>query len=219
MTTRQTHVAVVSKAAHSVSILPGQGAVGEDVTELPGHGATREQISMLHTRYGLAGELSAGKEVLELACGPGIGLGHLAKQARRVVGGDLDENNIAVARQRYGNRIEVAVIDAQKLPYEDNSFDVVLLLEAIYWLPNPDAFVSETKRVLRPDGIVFLSSANCERPDFHPSPYSTHYFSAVDLKQLLSTHGFAVELYGGFAVGGGGMRDRLLHFPQRYSHW
>jgi len=119
------------------------------VTELPGHGATREQLSMMHTRYRMAAELSKDKDLLELACGPGVALGYLGKNARRVVGGDFDADLVGAAAEHYGTRYEVHQMDAQELPFDDSSFDVILLLEAIYYLPDAEAFVAEARRVLQ----------------------------------------------------------------------
>ena len=62
----------------------------ETVTELPGAPVNGEQLQMLHTRYGWAGDFVEGKEVLEIACGSGIGLSYLAKKAKKVTGGDCD---------------------------------------------------------------------------------------------------------------------------------
>ena len=182
----------------------------DTVTELPGHGATREQMAMLHTRYRVAAQLAKGKDVLELACGPGIALGYLGQSARRVEAGDVDPGLVESAREHYGSRVAVHVIDAQKLPFEDGSFDVLLLLEAIYYLPNPQQFVAEARRVLRPDGAVMICSANCERRDFNPSPFTHKYFSAGELRDLLAEHGFAVSLYAGFPVGDAGARGRVI---------
>ena len=64
------------------------------VTELPRQGATRMQMSMLRTRYGWAAQYTAGKDVLEVACGAGLGLGWLAERARRVAAGDVDEKEL-----------------------------------------------------------------------------------------------------------------------------
>ena len=176
------------------------------VTELPGHGATREQFSMMQTRYRFAAELAKGKDLLELACGPGVGLGYLGQKARRVVGGDLDRKLVQAAAQHYGARLEVQQIDAQQLPFADESFDVILLLEAIYYLPNPEKFVADAKRVLRPGGSVFVCSANRERPDFNPSPYTHRYFSANELRELLVSEGFDVDIYGAYPVASGGSK-------------
>ena len=97
----------------------------ETVTELPGAAADAEQISMLYTRYAWAGALACEKDVLEVACGSGIGLGHLAARAKRVVGGDCDPKLAELARRQYNGRIAVHQFDAHTLPFPDASFDLV----------------------------------------------------------------------------------------------
>ncbi|GEM_PF-417791 len=192
-------------------------AAFETVTEMPGAGATSEQIAMLHTRYRLAGELAAEKEVLEVACGPGIGLGHLATRARRVVGGDCDAKLVEVARHRHRGRIEVRHLHAEVLPFADSSFDVVLLLEALYYLPSPEAFLQEARRVLRPGGTVLICSANCERPDFNPSPYSKTYYSTGQLRELLQRHGFDVQVFAAFPIAPQSFADRVRGVCRRVA--
>ena len=73
------------------------------VTELPGSGATSEQLAMLYARYALAAGFSRGKDVVEVACGPGIGLGYLARWARRVVGGEFVPNSGGLGGRLVGN--------------------------------------------------------------------------------------------------------------------
>jgi len=187
------------------------------VTETPGTGAPRAQISMLHTRYRLAGDLAAGKDVLELACGSGIGLGHLATRARRTVGGDCDAKLVDLARKNVPAGVEVLQLDAQSLPFESASFDVVLLLEAIYYLPDPDAFLRETKRVLRPGGVALIGSANCERTDFNRSPFSQRYFSASELRGMLKKHGFQPQILAGFPIAAAGMGGRIRHAVRQFA--
>ena len=74
------------------------------VTELPGINAHKEQLERLVQRYCFASEYCKDKDVLEVACGGGIGLGYLARRARKVVGGDIDEKVLEFARRNYGNR-------------------------------------------------------------------------------------------------------------------
>ena len=190
------------------------------VTETPGRGALPETLSALRTRYELAAELAQGKDVLELACGPGMGLGFLARKARRVVGGDFDAGLVQQALDHYGSRFEIQQMDASDLPFEDDSFDVILLLEAIYYLPDPEKFVSESKRVLRPGGVLLVCSANCERPDFNPSPFTHHYFSASELGTLLTNGGFEVELSAAFPTAdeaaGGSFYSFLRNIAVKY---
>jgi ubiquinone/menaquinone biosynthesis C-methylase UbiE len=180
------------------------------VTEIPGTGATQEQIAMLRTRYDLAARLAEGKEVLEVACGTGPGLGYMARRALRVVGGDYDEDLIQQARDHYRDRIELHQLDAKNLPFRRVSFDVVVLLEAIYYLPQAEKFLAEARRVLRPGGTLYLCSANREWTLFHPSPYSRRYYSADELRCLLERAGFQAELFAGFPDQSQGLKSRLF---------
>lgn len=175
----------------------------ETVTELPGHQASAEQLSMIHTRYRLALEHCEGKDVLEAACGPGRGLGYLARRARSVVGGDLTPELVRLAEAHYRGRLRVLELDAQALPFPDASFDVIILFEALYYLPRVDAFLSEARRVLRPGGKLLLCAPNPEWPEFNPSPLSRRYHSAAELKELLSAAGFEPSVLAGFRAAPG----------------
>ena len=175
----------------------------ESVTETPGVGASRQQLSMMLTRYRFAAELAAGQDVLEVACGSGIGLGYLAKKARRVVGGDIDPAVLRYAEQHYAARpsIELRQFGAETIPYDDASFDLVLLYEAIYYLDDVDAFVREARRVVRPGGALVIVTVNPEWSEFNPSPFSKHYLNAAEMRALLSRHGFTPQLLGAFTSG------------------
>lgn len=66
------------------------------------------------------------KEVLEVACEAGIGLGYLARNARKVIGGDYDGKLVQIAKGHYEDRVEVRQLDAHNLPFDDKSFDIVI---------------------------------------------------------------------------------------------
>src|SRR5262249_53535208 len=126
---------------------------------------------MFLTRYRFLREYCAGKDVLEIACGGGQGLGYLAQTAHRVVGGDRDWRIVPAVARRYRDRANIAlrVFDAHFLPFADQSFDVVALLDSIYWLHDQAACVREVRRVLRPGGVFVVTTVNQEWPDFCPS--------------------------------------------------
>lgn len=107
------------------------------VTELPGTGAACEQLSMLYTRYHLAARHCEGKAVLEVACGAGLGLRYISHRARHVVGGDIDEKNLRLAREidQGQDRVRLCRLDAQSLPFADRCFDTVILYEASTTFP------------------------------------------------------------------------------------
>jgi SAM-dependent methyltransferase len=171
------------------------------VTEQPQQSATRLQMAMLSTRYAWAAGQAAGRDVAEIACGAGLGLGWIARMARSVEAGDLDDTNCRVALETYAGRenIHIRRMDALHMPFADASLDLVLLFEAIYYLPDAAAFFEEARRVLRPEGTLLLSTVNPEWAGFNRSPFHTRYFSASDLKDVLARTGFAVNIKAGFA--------------------
>ncbi|HCJ65822.1 MAG TPA: hypothetical protein DHV62_00470 [Elusimicrobia bacterium] len=188
-----------------------------EITEKPGLGATAEQIARLYHRYHFARQFAKDKDVLEVACGAGLGLGYLAKIANRVVGGDIEEKNVSIAKKYYEKRenIEIKLIDAHILPFTDKSFDLVLLYEAIYYFKEPQKFVSEAKRVLRENGILIICTVNKDWEDFHPSIYSCKYFSIPELYELLKDDFKNIHFFGAFPTNTTGLRDIFISFLKR----
>lgn len=185
-------------AEHLKQILPTTGAARDysTVTELPGSRVTAEQLARVGHRYAIAARYCEAKDVLEAGCGPGLGLGYLARRARRIVGGDYTEALSRSARQHYGGRVPVLRFDAQALPFKDRTFDVVILLEVIYYLEHPSDFLTECQRVLRPGGIVVIGTANRSWPGFAPSPFSVCYYAVPELAALLRKHDFDPQVFG-----------------------
>ena len=189
----------------------------ETVTEVPGHKASKEQLAMLYTRYAYAASLCSGKDVLEVACGSGPGLGYLSRKARTVVGGDLTWSLLRVAHSHYGSRIQLVQLDAEALPFPEACFDVVLMYEAIYYLPKPERFLKECRRILRNRGKVILCSVNKEWSDFNPSPFFTRYFSAKELTTLFTHSRYTVEVKAGFHVAEQTLFVRLMSALKRIA--
>lgn len=188
------------------------------ITETPGTKVTQEQVLRVYQRYFFAKKYCEGKDVLEAACGSGVGLGILSDVANSVSGIDFEPKNLAQAKSTYKgiDGIYLEEGDAQNLQFEDKSLDVVILYEAIYYLPNPEKFLAECRRVLRPGGMVIIGSANKEWNDFNPSLYSTRYFAASELKSFMEEAGFSTELYQGFPISNNGpSSSKLLSLIKR----
>jgi ubiquinone/menaquinone biosynthesis C-methylase UbiE len=185
------------------------------VTELPGGRASRQQLERLLHRYAVAGTLSAGRDVLEVGCGAGLGLGWLAREAGRVTAGDFTASSLTLAHRHYHGRVALLQLDAATLPFRDRSFDCILLFETLYYLTAPAQFVAECSRVLRSDGLLLIGGVNPESRGFHRSPFAKRYFSARELGELLTGGGFTAEVFGAFREATTSTRGRLLAHLKR----
>lgn len=179
------------------------------VTEIAGDCVTREQIERAYHRYRWAVEYVANRDVMEIACGTGPGLGMLAESSRSFIASDYSGAVLSVAHATYGNRIPLIRVDAQSLPLADSSLDVVLLFEAIYYIPDANRLVAECKRVLRPAGMVLVVSANKDLDGFNRSPFTHTYFGVRELGELFARHNFATEFFGVSRIDAMGLRQRL----------
>lgn len=181
-----------------------------DVTEAAGQKISAEQLERMCNRYYWARPYVEGGDVVEVGCGAGQGLGYLAEHARSVSGGDISGDVLALARRTYGETLDLRVFDAAAMPYPDASFDAVLMFEAIYYLPDVDAFFDEVKRVLRPGGHLLIATANKDLYDFNPSPFSVRYYGVKELAELCARHGFSSRFWGFVDVSKVSVRQRVL---------
>lgn len=182
----------------------------QSVTELSGDEITQEQVVRMCHRYYWAGTHCIGKKVLEVACGTGQGAGYLKGLASSYHAGDYSEEILKMARSHYGDRIDFQQFDAQKIPFADTSLDVVILFEAIYYIPSAERFVAECKRVLRQGGKVLIATANKDLYDFNPSPHSYLYYGVKELSQLFGEAGFTTQFFGYIPVDSLSLKHKIL---------
>ena len=171
-----------------------------DVTERPGQKASAMQLEMLASRYAWAAAQAISRDVLEVACGAGMGLPRLAEVARSVQAGDMDPENLALAGRACAGCGNVALgeLHAPDLPFPDDSFDVVLLFEAIYYLRDAADFFEQARRVLRRGGTLLVVTVNPEWRGFNPSSLATRYWRARELRNELEAAGFQARVQGAF---------------------
>jgi len=170
------------------------------VTERPGQAASGIQLEMLAARYAWAASQAHGKDVLEAGCGAGLGLPIVARVARSVHAGDVDGENLRAAAMAYAEQsnVQLGLFPAEQLPFPGESFDLVLLFEAIYYVPDAQRFFKEAHRVLRRGGSLLIVTVNPAWTGFNPSPFSVHYFSSDELQAGLEQSGFAAQVQGAF---------------------
>lgn len=105
-------------------------------------------------------EKSAAKSVLDIGCGSGNILGQLVGRNMSLFGLDLSDAMVQVAENRLGNRALVTVGDAEKLPYENSSMDLIVCNASFHHYPNPEKVLKEMYRVLKSDGSLLIGDPN-----------------------------------------------------------
>ena len=155
-------------------------------------------------------ELNRQMNVLELACGTGQLSYPLSGRVRLWEATDFSEAMIAEAKKNNtSRRLHFSVQDATALPYAPESFDAVVISNALHIMPHPEKALSEIRRVLKPGGALFaptfihgesagfrLRVKLMELAGFH----TYHKWNAEEFSAFVAEHGFAVihqETLGG----------------------
>jgi len=194
------------------------GAYGV-LTEGPGGWVSAgEGADALYSRYAYGAQVGAEGRLLEIGCGPGVGLGILSASASLLIGADYDSSLLRRAQETYGQRVPLVRLDAQRLPFPDGFFDTVLFYEASYYVPNMEQVFDEVLRVLSPGGRTILANANPESPYFIPSPLSEHYHTAEEFRTAFESRGFRVLIEGAFPAVEGTARSWVAIAARRLAH-
>lgn len=158
-----------------------------DPFSMHGHLIEAEHLA----RYAWATQFAAGRRVLDGACGEGYGTAMLAGAgATEVVGVDLDESVIARLREAAKPSTRFDAADLRKLPYGDDEFDIVVSFETIEHVPDPETVLDELARVLKPGGLLLVSTPNRDvytpGNPFHLRELTPHEFSEALEKRFRS---------------------------------
>ncbi len=124
---------------------------------------TDEMAIEHYQRYQFARNITAGKIILDAACGEGYGTCLLSQDALRVVGIDIDPDTISSAKERYKREnTEFVTGSIDSLPFDDNTFDMVVSFETLEHVEpkSQNAFLKEIIRVLKKDGLLMISTPN-----------------------------------------------------------
>jgi SAM-dependent methyltransferase len=113
--------------------------------------------SLLYDSIRMVSDLPNGSAVLDVPCGGGLALRGLQKdQQVRYVAADISQDMLARARRRASalgrDDVEFVEADIERMPFDDNEFDLCVSFNGLHCLPDPAGAVREIVRCLRPDG-------------------------------------------------------------------
>lgn len=115
-----------------------------------------EQAAYARIANRMRRKLNKNMVVLELACGTGMLSTLLAGSVKHLEATDFSEEMIRQAKQKYhSTRLYFSVQDATALPYAPQSFDAVVISNALHIMPEPEKALAEIRRIIKPDGILF----------------------------------------------------------------
>lgn len=143
-------------------------------------------------RYAFALRYVTGKRALDAGCGAGYGAAELAHGASQVTGVDLSGEALEYARAHHRlDNLTFTAGSCLALPFGAASFDVVAAFEVIEHLENPERFIAESARVLKPGGLFIVSTPNKRyyaesRAAVGPNPFHQEEFDVDEFRKALA---------------------------------
>jgi SAM-dependent methyltransferase len=112
-------------------------------------------------RYHFARPLVEGRYALDIGCGTGYGTAVLAQSARRVLALDVSAESVAFAKENYAApNVDFLVSDCRQIPLGAETVDAAVCFEVIEHLVEQTTLLQEIRRVLRPHGVLVISTPN-----------------------------------------------------------
>lgn len=172
---------------------------------IPGEATSADELAIatlhLHS-YAMAAELAGpGSRVLDIGFGEGYGSEIFQGVGAEYLGIELDPAIVAHANERYGPHFRV--YDGTTIPAADGAFDLVVMLQVIALIPEPEVVLREIARVLSPGGQAVISTPNrIYRLADGQRPWNRHHYreyTADALRDELSAVFSDVRIRGVFA--------------------
>jgi len=103
--------------------------------------------------------------VLDIGSSTGIITNYFSKKVKKIVGIDIDQKAINFATKNNKNKnASYKVNDAMKLPFKNNTFDLVLCMHVYEHVPDSQKLFNEIYRVLKKNGVCYLAAQNAAWP-------------------------------------------------------
>ena len=170
------------------------------IPELVDADLLNEHLARYRFAERFAAKLGEWARILDAGCGTGYGTAELAGAAS-VTGTDIAAEAVEYARSRYGGeRVRFVRSACETLPFGDAAFDLVVAFEVIEHLDRWEDLLSEAKRVLKPGGVLLVSTPNRDyyaesRGDAGPNPFHRHEFDFAEFRNALDARFANVRIW------------------------
>jgi SAM-dependent methyltransferase len=181
--------ATTEEAGHALAARPRPGRLRRWYHRLTGDVDPRDFVPA-----------SRGTRILDYGCGAAPYLGHFRARGARVSGAEMTPAVVNACRTA---GFDVALIEHRdRIPFPDDEFDIVYLMQVIEHIARPHEFLDEVRRVLKPRGTLYLAMPNAAskwRRLFGANwvtgwfaPFHLFVYSVPALRILGRAHGFTL---------------------------
>ncbi|MCF8057499.1 MAG: class I SAM-dependent methyltransferase [Desulfocapsa sp.] len=136
------------------------------------------------------GLLAKEKKILEIGCGTCSLLSHFVRQGFDICGVDVNSEYLARGKELHGE-LPCKLVTSERLPFPDNSFDLVFGFDVFEHIPDTDAHLKEVSRILREDGAYLIQT---------PNKWTNVIFETIRWKSLTSWKGEHCSLHSYFEL-------------------
>lgn len=179
----------------------------------------------------LSGFIRDGVRIIDIGCYDGAMLGVLKKTAKIIdyVGVDTDSLALKEASNK-GAKVIKANFESETLPFEDGSFDIVIIAEVLEHLRDPAKLIEKAKAILKPTGKILISLPNectlyhrlkmllgkgIDGTGFSPG-YHLHFPTIKQNRDFISAYFRIIKEEYWYHLGVGGLAEKVLHIMPRF---
>lgn len=146
-------------------------------------------------------EKEEGGKLLDVGCGNGNILYRLVNGRRELYGIDLSKNMVEESRKRLKGDADIKAADAEHIPYNDDTFDILICNASFHHYPHPQKVLMEMKRVLKNGGKLLIGEEYMIQPFRALMNFSFHFSNSGDFRiydkhelvKMLKVNGFEIS--------------------------
>lgn len=177
-------------------------------------------------RYAIASKYVKNKIVLDIASGEGYGSNILAQKAEQVYGVDISAETVKLASLKYvKSNLIFKQGSTSLIPLKDNAVDVVVSFETIEHHNQHHEMMQEIKRVLKPNGVLIISTPDKKNYSDKPQAVNPHHvkelyideFKTLIKKYFVNTDFFYQKIFTGSIIKNENTKNDIVEFTGNYE--